>query len=362
MTTPAALRVAERPGWRLPHRDFSVEYPPLAWLAFLPPALVVDSASGYRVLFGILMALLVLVSALLAVRLRERFDGPGGARSSVGRAAWLALMLGPILVMRFDALPALACIAAVYAAVSQRWGWCGLAIGAGAAAKFYPILLLPALLAAAVGAGARRGAMACLMGSLAGGVVFVPFLILAPRGLFADLGSRGVRPLQIESVLATPFLFSGAAQLRFGFGSANLEAPGTAVAAHLSPPLLAALLALAAVLAYRCARVDPRRAGLDGAIVSLLAALAASKVLSPQYLIWLFPLAVAAPGRSGKWFALLFGAAALATQIWYPYLYARVMLLELPVVVLVASRNLLLVTALAVTSGAQARASVHSRV
>ena len=54
---------------------------------------------------------------------------------------------------------------------------------------------------------------------------------------------------------------------------------------------------------------------------SLVAFIALSKVLSPQFLIWLIPLVPLVRGRRGLAASALFGLALLLTQLWFPIRY-----------------------------------------
>ena len=57
---------------------------------------------------------------------------------------------------------------------------------------------------------------------------------------------------------------------------------------------------------------------------ALTALVAFSKVASPQFLLWLlFPVALVAAQRRGSVVGALFGIAAVATAIWFPWLYWR---------------------------------------
>ena len=54
---------------------------------------------------------------------------------------------------------------------------------------------------------------------------------------------------------------------------------------------------------------------------SLVAFVALSKVLSPQFLIWLIPLVPLVRGRRGLVASALLGLALLLTQLWFPIRY-----------------------------------------
>jgi hypothetical protein len=86
-----------------------------------------------------------------------------------------------------------------------------------------------------------------------------------------------------------------------------------------------------------------------------LAAVVLGKVLSPQYLCWLLPLAAVAWARGARLPAALVAAASLLTQTWFPGHYFDVVFQEGWAVVAVGVRNVLLAWALVATARALAR-------
>lgn len=347
-TTIEGLRVRPGEGARLPHRDFSVEYPPLMWLAILPPALLADSLPAYRLSFGLWMSLVALAGVGWSWRLRRRL-APGERFAETARTALpLLLGLGPILAVRFDILPAVLTLLAAERAVAQKPVQAGLALGAGAACKIYPIILAPVLVAAWLGAGGGerwrrvRGLLVGLGASLA--VLLGPFLWLAGSGLRADLSLHSLRPLQIESVLATPFFYQAASYSFHAFGGANLAAPGADVVAGLSPVLSAGALALTLVMIYLRARTGFNQAVIHGCVLALLACLCTAKVLSSQYLTWLIPFLCVRLDHEPRWLRPGIVLAMILGQIWYPLLWPAVVQLRPAAIALVVARNGLMTT------------------
>jgi hypothetical protein len=125
--------------------------------------------------------------------------------------------------------------------------------------------------------------------------------------------------------------------------------------ATLSPWLLAACLAALYGLAWR-RRQHLRDNLADVPLVLLgmiLALVCTSKVLSPQFLVWTFPLValvVAAGGRGRLAIGMALLGVTLVTQIGFPVLYWDLVALERSPIVLLVARNLALlaVTVLAV--------------
>ena len=339
------LRIRPGSEWRVPYRDFSVEYPPLAWAAILPPAFLASSLGGYRLAFGLWMALLTFGTVMLAWRLRRRLM-PHAELQGTARASFLLLLaLGPILVIRYDILPAFFTLLAVERAIARRPFQAGLALGAGAMCKIYPLFLAPVFVAAWLGSEREQSKKSLLrfgVGMAASvAAILVPFVLIAPSGL-ADLVGHSLRPLEIESVLGTPFLLYPGAHSFHASGCINLAAPGTEMAARLSGWLFLAVLAGCLPAIYRMAKADLATGMIDGCLLVLLGLLCTSKVLSAQYLIWLVPFLFIRHERQPQWLVWGLGLAMALAQVWYPMLWGQIVNLRLPGVGLLMARNLLL--------------------
>ena len=149
------------------------------------------------------------------------------------------LLLGSVVLTRFDLYPA-ALVAAALAALVHRRDRLGFGLlGAAVAVKLYPAVLVPVALGYVWRRRGRREALVCL--ALCAGVValaYLPFLVVAPDGVAHSLGRQLSRPLQIESLgsalyLAAHHLVGLDVEMRSGHGSQNLYATGTAVTAVL---------------------------------------------------------------------------------------------------------------------------------
>ena len=344
-----ALRIRDTAGPRVPHRDFSIEYPPGAWLAILPPALLSGSLEQFHLLFGLWMSLFCVMSVWIALSLRSAALGSEDFRPGARLAFWWVLAIGPLSVNRFDFWPALITLVAVERAYARRWGWSGFAIGLGIATKVYPAILLPVLSVVAWNIyppkeRVRTLARLCAATALGVVVVAAPIALMAGPDMLRDLSSHLQRPLEIESVLGTPLLFAPDSFVYRAFGSSNLGGPGVEALSMLSLPLSVVACVCSCVLAYRLSKRNPDQAIVDGCLWALLASLCCAKVFSPQYLLWLFPLGLASPGSYRRPIVLALIACSLLTQIWYPTLWQRVLALAPEAISLIAVRNVALVT------------------
>jgi hypothetical protein len=93
---------------------------------------------------------------------------------------------------------------------------------------------------------------------------------------------------------------------------------------------------------------------------SVVVFVAFGKVLSPQFLIWLVPVALLLGGTIGVAAGVLFGAALVTTQLWFPSRYWDLVDLQ-PVGWLALVRNVLLVALAVVLVVAMERARGQPR-
>jgi hypothetical protein len=313
----------------VPYRDFSLEYPPGALLSFIFPIYarkVFGYIWTYYIWFRIellLIGLLVIVVAAWALRLV-------GASRKREYAALLfmgiaPLMLGPIALARYDYLPALLTVLALALLLSGRERTaCGV-LAAGFVVKIYPALLLPLALLVLWRRRGKRGVLEGLGVSLAVALAgFLPFMLLAWHGLKHGMKRQVIRPPQIESFVSSLWV---AAHHIWGlhihsvksFGSDNFTTPGAQLAGTLASVVV--VLLLIAIL-VRYARSDGGREELVLAFAASVAAYVTfAKVLSPQYLVWLFPLVPLVGGRRGLWATVGLGVATMLTGLWEPYSY-----------------------------------------
>jgi len=313
-------------GGLVPYRDFSFEYPPGALPALLVPAFLTESTDAYRVVFAAEMALAGAIGVLLLAATLWRLGvAESDRRVVLAVVALLPLLLGGVILTRFDLLPAALVAGAMYLFVTGRRRAGGLVVGIGIAVKLYPAVLVPLLGIAAWRAGRRRELAAVLALAAAPVLVaYAPFVLAAPDGVLDSLGRQVGRPLQIESVgagvlLALHHVFGTSLGWASGSGSQNLT--GTAAGALAVFQGIGQVVAVCLVwVAFWRGPATTERL-VRHATAAVVAFVALSKVLSPQFLVWLVllvPLAVGARGRLPLW---LLTAACALTAVWFPARY-----------------------------------------
>ena len=337
----------------VPYRDFAVEYPPGALPAFGLPALGNPGFSLYNREFQILMALCgVGALAAMAATLRALDASLERTAAALGFFALSPLVLGSVILYRYDLWPAGLTVAGLAAVLLRRERLGLAAIGLGVAAKAFPAAVVPPAIAYVWRTRGRREALLCLGIALAVALaVIVPFLALAPHGVWESIVRQSTRPLQIESLgsallLAAHHTWGLALTMESSHGSQNLVGSLPHAVGSVSSALLAVVLVAIWVAAAR-GPATPERL-VRYAAASLTAFVVFDKVLSPQFLIWLLPVVPLVRGRRGLVASALLGLALLLTQVWFPIRYFDLVAFEaFPSWVLLA-RDLVLLALLAV--------------
>jgi hypothetical protein len=332
-----------------PYVDFQVEYPPLALPLFAvagPP----DHINPYASRFALHM-LGVGGAAAVATAAAAARTWSAGRRPYLVAAAFAVAVAatGALLANRYDAAVALV-FAACMLLLVYRWHWAAAAaLGLGFALKLVPAILLPLVLLLAP--SPRAAIRAAVAFAVAAALPFLPYLPEGLTGLTQVFAYHGARPLQVESVLATPIWIGQLlgmieVQIGYGFGSQNVIAPGAEAIAGMSSALGLVMLALTHAVIWRRRtelRESPALVFLAMTAV-LLSFLAFGKVLSPQFLIWLLPsVALLLPERRALGALLL--ATMVLTQIEFPANYFKFTALEPAAVACVVARNLALLSA-----------------
>ena len=278
-----------------------------AWVSvadsgWLPDALPVAIYFNITALW-LALALLVTVWAVTRIARRRPWDV-------------VLLALSPLVIVHaftnFDAVAVALATGGMLAWSRRRPVLAGVLFGLGVAAKLYPLFLLGPLLVLCLRAGRMREwahTAAATLGSWA--VVNLPFMLLFPEGwseFFRLNRERGMDPDSLYNVIS---YFTGWE----GFDGQLAEGETPVILNSVSAALFLLCCAGVAYLAMR-APVRPRVAQLGFLVVA--AFLLTNKVWSPQYSLWLVPLAVLAIPR----WRLVFGWMVLDALVWAPRMFS----------------------------------------
>lgn len=216
--------------------------------------------------------------------------------------AWMAV-LSPLVVVHiftnFDSL-AVMLVALAMLAWARRVPWlAGLLLGLGTAAKLYPVLLLFVLLLLCLRTGkVREFAETAAAAVLAWAAVNLPILVPYPSGwweFFRLNSDRGADPDSLYRVAADTFGFTWNNGL-------------------LNSISVVGFVVVGVVVAYIALRAPQRPRVAQLAFLVVIGFLLVNKVWSPQYSLWLVPLAVLALPHT----RLLFAWMIVDALVWIP--------------------------------------------
>ncbi|MFH9761232.1 glycosyltransferase 87 family protein [Streptomyces anulatus] len=295
-----------------PLDDVTWQYPPGAALAILSPALLpfLEYATAF-------FALVLLCDALVLGLLLYAGRRPG--IRAAGAWVWIAgvPLLGPTVYARYDLMVTAVAVAALLAGV-RRPRALGALAACGALLKGWPALLL---------VGVRKGRptrAAWASAALTGAGLAAAFALWMP-GAFAFLAFQRDRGTEVESLgalvfhVARQFGWEGRVELRYG----SLEFLGPHVELVSTLALGLGVLALGWLLLWRLrARTFAAHTPAEAAFTAVLLFTVTSRVISPQYVVWLVGLAAV---------CLVFRGAAMTLPAVLVLVAAGVTLLEFPV-------------------------------
>ena len=258
--------------------------------------------------------------------------------------AWVwvisGVLIGPIMLARFDVVPTVFAVLAVLWASKPYLS--GAASSIGTLLKVWPGLMLLAL--------PRRSLIRGGIGFVVAALVVMGAISVWSSGAVSFLDGQRDRGLQVESVGALPYIvmnvFGIDVNTAFRFGSMEIDMPGANTVGLIIS--VGGLLLIAALAILRLmGRLEGLPAG-DIALTALLVSVATSRVLSPQYAVWVAGVAAIAlmdPAtrlRKSMW---LLVPSALAAQLIYPWAYYGMLHGELLAVTLQTVRIVTLVAA-----------------
>ncbi|WP_329410518.1 DUF2029 domain-containing protein [Streptomyces sp. NBC_00704] len=301
----------------LPAHDPLWQYPPGAGPVLLSPALLPGLTY-----FQAFVALTVAADAVILLTLARAGARPG--RSLLGAALWtggLPLLLH-IPLVRYDVqVTALAVLSLASLSRSPRAG--GALAALGAVVKVWPALVL-------LGTPRGRESGSAWRSAATTGACALALLALAFRDPLSFLLQQGARGVQIESLGGTALSLASHAgwpgTARYRYGAMEFVGPYVSSVAHASLALTAVALALLVLWRVRSRR-HTRATPCDAALSAVLLFTVTSRVISPQYMIWLLGLAavcLTSRHTTQRPVALLLLAATAVSTLIYPMHYWEV--------------------------------------
>lgn len=310
-----------------PMDDVTWQYPPGAALAILAPGLL--PFLSYTAAFIVLcLAADALVTGMLARR----------SRRAAWYWVWAVPLVGPTAYARYDIFVSAVAVAALLLPRLR-----GPLIAFGAVLKIWPALLL---------AGVRSKAV-WLSTAVTGALLLAVFAVTTP-GSLAFLTFQRDRGTEVESLGALPLHFARRfgwwdGEVKLNYGSIEFLGPWVDTISTLSLGLTAVAFGWLLLWRLRTRIVaGDERVVFDAAFAAVLLFTVTSRVISPQYLVWLVALAAVCltltDSKMVRATRILLVATAF-TQLEFPTYFSEIMGSEWIGIVLIVTRNGLLVWA-----------------
>ncbi len=304
---------------KVPYRDFAFEYPVLSYSLFLIPRLLVSDFESYRYAFVAEMYLFDVAAIVLIARHGGAGEGTGTVARRLGWYTLYCSLLAPLVIGRFELAPMVLAFAATCWWFSGRAIRGGITAGLGALMKIFPgVAAAPALVweAARLRTMRARG-MKALLATLAAGVAC--WFLLGGRRVLESLGYHAGRGLEIESLFGGALFLAGTISRSktpwvFDHNAYHLSSEWGARLAFLTFPVQATALLLVMWAFRRSGMAE----GVRFSAAAVLAFIVFGKVLSPQYMIWLFPFVAVLGGRTGSVARKIFPMVCMTTAMIYP--------------------------------------------
>jgi hypothetical protein len=286
--------------------------------------------------FGILVGWTVMVAILSSLVLIAMVQSKETNNSSL-LAGWFwvasILLLGPVSISRIDVFAAILALFGMVAFFQSRIRTAVSLFTFGAWIKIWPF----ALVLGAFFAERRKNLIAAIALGLSFSILLVAFLMGGNLSVLSFLSTQGDRGIQIESVVATFWLWAA----KLGLPNAGIyfdeqmltnQVSGIYVAevGSLITAVMFIALGITAWLGWRAAKAGAARQHVFTvvALTAVLDLIVFNKVGSPQFMIWLaIPIAAwlffeLPKAKSAVAFGLVIAAL---TQLVYPILYIDLM-------------------------------------
>ncbi|MFC8719149.1 glycosyltransferase 87 family protein [Kitasatospora sp. NPDC057198] len=338
-----------------PVGDVTWQYPPGAAGAFLAPYLVpfTNYVQGFLVLT--LIADFAIMGGLL-------WYGTRAGRSLAGSGFWLLGL--PLMLMQpyvhFDVLVTLFAVFGVLCLQGRSW------VGGSFAAIGAMIKVWPAF--AIFGAPRGRGLKQAITGFVAAALALTAIAAVTMRGSFDFLHGQGNRGIEVESLPGSLLLI--AQKLGYHHGEITYRYGSMEIVSAHTPLLSKAMLGLsvlgfAGLLVWRIvAKRFTDSTPADAAMTAMLVFVVTSRVISPQYMIWLLGMAAVClsfRSTSQRPVAVLLMAATALTTVEYPLFWGPVLWGDTTFRTVLLLRNALLVAAVLLSCARLWRSTVPSR-
>jgi uncharacterized membrane protein len=345
---------------QLPYRDFMVEYPPLALAFFTLPYLVAPTLHMYQYVFSAQILFFDLLGLFLISAMSRRLGFHLASMLALYTLALLAI--GPIIINRYDLIPAIMVLLSLYAFSQNKHKLSWVFLAVGMITKIYPVIIAPIFLLYYFHHRQYRHiviGMSTFIITTA--IIIAPWLVISPDGFWHCFGYHAERGLQLESTYSS-FLLLGHT---LGITSVHVEeilnvqtvtSPLADTLATISPLIMTLSAGVIYWVFYNGQRAKANIESPSSSITRsnianitnysflvILTFMLSNKVFSPQFIIWLYPLIplIAGQWRHSSW--IVFLLVCVLTYYVFPQHYGGLIQGNFKMVAILLSRNILLI-------------------
>lgn len=332
---------------KVPYRDFFVVYPPFSLLPIILPGFFSKNITTYKNLFGLEMLtfliLIIFLLYLLSKRLKKDYF------LVILGFLLTSIFLSYTIIKRFDIFVTFLIVLSTFLLIEKKYCLSGIVLVFGVFTKFYPVVLFPLFLLYIFKRGSVKKSLFFISSFVIAFLVMALFLflIMPPQdsGIYS-FEYHFTRPLHFESLYGSTLLLLEKTKIPIFETTLKNDMYGWSL---YDSPLLKFILPFSTLFiliifmflfySFFKKREISNNSLLKYVFSFLLIFMTFNKVLSPQFLIWILPLAVLVLD-SREFKILLF--AALITFFLYPFFYKSLVEKQSFALILLFLRNILL--------------------
>ena len=288
----------------IPYVDFDTAYPPFSFVIYLIPYFFTPDEVMFHYGFAIFTYLLTLLAIFGLFKFCDRV----GLGHKYVYVTFILLILGVnnFFIARNDTITTVFVVLCLLFYSDRKYLPAFILLALGIMTKIYPIFLLPVLLIPFLARKDFRNFFVCGAATVA--VCFIielPFLINDPSTAFSYLTQHSGRGMEIESIIAIPFMIIGLIDPSLVYvgmdESWDLFGPlAEGAAPFIMPLMFLIILAFMGYFLYRMYKVQPDDdkvlpITLMACAIVLMLFMTFNKVYCAQYIMWvimLYPLLI----------------------------------------------------------------------
>jgi len=331
----------------LPYRDFLFEYPPFTLPFILIPRIFSAEFFNYQLFFWLELAIFGLLGLWMIIDLANEQKTRREAIFTPIIYCILLFILGVLNFSRYDLIPAILTLGAVWLKIKNKNSWAYFILGLGVMTKIYPIVILPLFIIE------DHRSLKVLFKNLSLfllGIILplIPF-ILHLNNLKTFIAYQGDRGIQLESIWANFLMI----QHLISKNVLNIISEAGALGLFPYPKYFIGLsyylMAVFLTFIYWLYSFKNRNLVLFS-FLTILSFIIFNRVFSPQYFAWILVFAPLLYSETIVHVIVtsLMTVGALFTRLIYPYYYTEKGLLglEFNSIMLLSARNFVLLAIL----------------